>query len=167
MWQFLFEALFKESQQLSNQRELARHLSRVALYELKGAEALYPDLKGKAERLMEIMAAQGMPIWIVEGFRTAKKQDDYYAKGRSKPGNVITNAQGLESYHQFGLAFDVAFTKYNWNPPKWEWWTALGKEGEKLGLVWGGSFQDWGHFEWHPYPGMEWKELKEYFQQRS
>jgi peptidoglycan L-alanyl-D-glutamate endopeptidase CwlK len=162
MWESLFKALLGETQKEANAKQVAFHLSRVALYELTGPDALYPDVKRSMERLTEVMKSQGMPIWIAETFRSAKKQDDYFAKGRSKAGGIITNAEGLESYHQYGLAFDVAFVKYNWNPPSFEWWRELGKQGQKLGLVWGGDFKDWGHFEYHP--GFTWQELKKYFE---
>ena len=162
----IIEALLKESVQMSKQREISRHLSRIALFELKGVDSLYPDVKQLADALVEQMRAIGMPIYIVDTYRSAKKQNDTFAKGRSKPGRIVTNAEGLESYHQYGLAFDVAFVKYNWNPPVWNWWTQLGAEGEKLGLVWGGDFKDYGHFEWRE-NGIDWKELKPYFEVRN
>ena len=47
------------------------------------------------------------------------------------------------------LMLDAYYKNYNLSPPSFDWWNELGKEGEKLGLIWGGSFQDYGHFEWH------------------
>lgn len=161
MFKALFEALLASQQKNSHKHAISRHLAYIALYELKGEESLYPDVLTRFKQLEAKMSELGMDIWLVEGFRSAKKQNDYYAKGRTKPGSIITNAKGLQGYHQYGLAFDVAFKDYNWKPPQWNWWTILGKEGEKLGLVWGGSFQDWGHFEWHT--DFEWKELKPWF----
>ena len=163
MWESLYKAIFQDWSQSAPEREVARHLSRVALfgYEKKDMASLYPDVETKAFLLIQEMQKQKMPIYIVENFRSAKKQNEYFSKGRTIPGSVITNAKGGESYHQYGLAFDVAFEKYNWTPPSPDWWALLGKEGEKLGLVWGGSFRDYGHFEWHP--GFTWEKLKSYF----
>ncbi len=161
MWQALFNAIFREDQALANSRELARHLARIPLFELKGLDMLYPDVKEKAERLISAMSKQGMYVELDNSFRSALWQDKLFAQGRTAPGNVVTAAHGLESYHQYGLAFDLRFVKYGWNPPA-GWWEILGKEGEKLGLTWGGTFQDYSHFEWHP--GFDWKSLKGFFQ---
>ena len=39
---------------------------------------------------------------------TNAEQDALYAKGRTKPGNIVTNAKGssYRSQHQWGIAFD-------------------------------------------------------------
>ncbi len=39
--------------------------------------------------------------------RTFAEQNVLYAQGRTSPGAVVTNAQGGESYHNYGLAIDV------------------------------------------------------------
>lgn len=135
---------------------VAKHLSRVLLYELKGVDTLHPTLKEKYDNLYTKMSELGKPIYIVEGFRSAKNQKSL--------SSGVTNAGELQSYHQYGLAFDVAFKEYNWKPPLVDWWHILGQEGEKLGLVWGGKWQlkDYGHFELHE--GFTWKDLKYYFE---
>ncbi len=140
---------------------ITKNLAEISLYERVGTEALHPELKGLAESLVTLMEKIGKPISITECFRTAKKQDEYYAQGRTSPGSTITNAKALESYHQFGLAFDVVFKTYGYNPPD-GWWEDLGKEAEGLGLVWGGSFGDKPHIEYHPQ--ITWNELKAYFE---
>lgn len=47
---------------------------------------------------------------ITEGFRSREYQDSLYAKGRTKPGRIVTNAKGSDysSQHQWGIAFDIA-----------------------------------------------------------
>lgn len=160
-WRDMFLAVFNSSRKDAEAKQIAKHLARVWLYELKGIDALYPDVRLAAEELVKRMKTKGRPIIILETGRTALKQDEYFAKGRTASGSIITNAKGLESYHQYGLAFDVYFQRYHWNPPNSQWWYDLGKEGKSLGLVWGGSFQDFGHFEYHP--GFDWKKLIDYF----
>jgi len=39
--------------------------------------------------------------------RTFAEQDALYAQGRTKPGKIVTNAKGGQSYHNFGLACDI------------------------------------------------------------
>lgn len=142
-------------------KQIAHHLAQNTLYEYEGVDALYSKIKDKYMLLQTKMNKLGMPIKLSEGFRSAKKQNEYYAKGRTTEGKIITNAQGLQSYHNFGLAFDVIFIKYNWNAPQ-NWWDTLGKEGEKLGLTWGGRWEmrDYTHFELHD--GFTWKDVEPY-----
>ena len=161
MWKTFFNALMASVIKDAQAKQIAKHLARVWLYELCGKDALYPDVQPLYNELERVMKRKGRPISLVETGRTAKKQNDYFAKGRTKPGSIITNAQGLESYHQYGLAFDIRFEKYSWNPPSSKWWYDLGAEGEKLGLVWGGDFKDFSHFEYHP--GFDYQQLKKYF----
>lgn len=148
------------ARQTVGKEPIARHLARVALYELKGKSALYPNVREKFEKLQARMKQLGMPIYLVEGFRTAKKQNEYYARGRTKEGKIITNAKGLQSYHQFCISFDVAFVKYNWNPPYPHYWEALRIQAERLNLEGIGEW-DPGHFEMHP--GFTWRDLESYF----
>lgn len=46
---------------------------------------------------------------IGECFRSVKEQEDLYAKGRSAPGKIVTNARGksFSSQHQWGIAVDI------------------------------------------------------------
>ena len=162
-WKDFFTAMLKSNQQLAVPHQIAKHLARVALFEWQGINALYPDVKDLAQNLQEIMRKKGKPIMFVELFRTAKRQNYLYSKGRTKEGRIVTSAKGLQSYHQFGLAFDVKFVRYGYNPPAHSWWTELGIEGKALGLAWGGDWAigDFGHFESHY--GFDWKSLEKYF----
>ena len=49
----------------------------------------------------------GITINIISGTRTYAEQDALYAQGRTRPGNVVTNARGGYSNHNFGIAFDI------------------------------------------------------------
>jgi len=46
---------------------------------------------------------------LLEGRRSLKRQEALYAKGRSQPGPIVTNADGIHhrSKHQDGLAADI------------------------------------------------------------
>jgi len=152
-FKYLIQTLLSNlAKQTAAKQPIAKHLARVALYELKGEDALYPNVKEKYKKLEERMAELNKPIWLVEGFRTAKRQDSLSSE--------VTRARGLQSYHQYGLAFDVAFDKYNWKPPHGSWWDVLRVEAEKLNLQGIGSW-DAGHFEFHP--SFTWRDLKPYF----
>lgn len=148
----------------------AKHLAQVALYDLSGLNALQPPVREKCTLLMNRMRALGKPIILTQGYRPAALQDTYYAKGRDAAGNevgkTVTDARGLESYHQYGLAADFWFEGYNYtnNQPPEAYWDILGAEGKALGLEWGGDwkgFRDRPHFEYHP--GYTWKDLIAFF----
>lgn len=97
--------------------------------------------------------------------RTFKEQDDLFAQGRSKPGKIVTNARGGESYHNYGLAVDIvelldldkngAFEKASWDLkldadfdgiPDWDEVVAIFK---RYGWEWGGNWKkpDSPHFQ--------------------
>ena len=141
---------------ISQKRKTALHLAKVALNELTGASTLQPELFAKYQALITRMSFLGKPVKLVEGFRTAKRQNDLYMKVPK-----VTNAKGLESYHQFGLAFDLIFVVTGYNAPQSDW-QLLGAEGKKLGLGWGGDFNfpDLGHFELQL---ATWQNLLPYF----
>lgn len=137
---------------------IAKHLAQNYLYGRKDEDALYPEVKRKYLELKKIMEARGRPIWLVQSFRSVSEQNSL--------SSSVTKAGGLQSYHQYGLAFDVAFVGKNWNVP-FDWWRELGKEGKNLGLIWGGDwdFKDYGHFEWHGVnEEFNWRKLKPYFE---
>ena len=107
--------------------------------------ALVPLVQRKADELIALAASKGMPIRITEASRSKERQDELYAQGRTKPGNIVTNAKGGESIHQYKCAFDVVFTKTGYEGD----WDTLGALGKSIGLEWGGDwkFKDRPHFQ--------------------
>lgn len=76
------------------------------------------NLKGVHPSLILLMSTAicDTPIdfTIVEGVRTQKRQQELYSQGRTKPGNIVTYADGVrsKSNHQikadgFGHAVDI------------------------------------------------------------
>jgi len=53
---------------------------------------------------------------ITYGFRTVEQQQKLYAQGRTDPGNIVTNKDGIKkkSKHQTGLAVDVVPYPIDW-----------------------------------------------------
>ena len=121
---------------------------------------LHPDIKPIAQRILLKCGEQGIELLIVQAKRTVAEQDALYAIGRTRPGKAVTNARGGYSWHNFGRAFDVAIVKDG--KPDWSdtaSYNKVGALGQSLGLVWGGSFGDSGHFEYHP--GLTLKQARE------
>lgn len=71
---------------------------------------LHPYLDYLMGLMIKYCNREGIFLIITEGFRTKEYQDELYAKGRTKPGRIVTNAQGwqYQSQHQWGIAFDIA-----------------------------------------------------------
>lgn len=116
---------------------------------------LDPAMQPLATAFMRQASAAGLHVTVTDGFRSSDAQAAIYAKGRTEPGPIVTNAPPGSSWHEFGLAFDVApvdETGRAFWPNDTKFWTWLGELGERLELAWGGRWQtpDWGHFEYHP-----------------
>lgn len=112
---------------------------------------LRPRVQRLADRLLKAMEILGHPIVVTQGYRSCEEQDKLYAQGRTRPGQIVTNARCGESLHNYGVAFDVAFLE-NGSPSWKEYhpWDTLGLMGKILGLEWGGDwkgFVDRPHFQ--------------------
>jgi len=96
----------------------------------------------------------GYDLQITCTHRSAKEQMELYAIGRSKPGQIVTQIDGVKkmSNHNFmpSRALDVAVLihgKITWDEEAYKPLVAL---AEKHGLVSGGSwktFKDYPHLE--------------------
>ena len=108
---------------------------------------LHPDLLARLDRVLAAMSALGFPMKIVQGVRTVAEQQALYAQGRTTPGRIVTNCDGVtnRSNHQakangFGYAADCAFEgadPFGETKP----WRAYGACAVAVGLVWGGDWK--------------------------
>lgn len=118
-------------------------------------------LQPLAQEFLDKCHAAGIDAFITQTYRPSDEQDADYAKGRTKPGNIITNARGGQSPHNCtdisgkpaSKAFDFAIQNedgtLDWNPADPEWVTAI-SIGESLGLISGSSWhslKDTPHME--------------------
>lgn len=113
---------------------------------------LHPSIQPLARELLSRAANDGLQLVVTSGLRTNDEQARLFAQGRTAPGPVVTAAKPGTSWHNYGLAFDVAVLK-NGNPtwPNNEnLWLRIGNLGRACGLRWGGDFGDRPHFEYHP-----------------
>ena len=55
---------------------------------------LHPWMDYKLTCLLRECGKKGIYLIVTEGFRTKEQQDALYAKGRTKPGKIVTNAKG-------------------------------------------------------------------------
>jgi RHS repeat-associated protein len=121
-------------------------------------DSLDPYVANLAAQHLSEMTEEGLDVRLTQGFRTYEVQNGYYAHGRTLPGDIVTNARGGESLHNFGLAYDVGvFDKGQYanrgRDPRYSRAGVLG-EGVSDGigaerLSWGGRWgkPDTPHFE--------------------
>ena len=113
----------------------------------------HPRLQMLAAKLLEECSKQGLKIKIGDTLRTVEEQDELYSQGRTKPGNIVTNARGssYSSYHQWGTAFD--FYRNDGKGAYYDndgFFTRVGHIGVSIGLEWGGNWKspvDKPHFQ--------------------
>ena len=95
---------------------------------------------------------------ITQGLRTFAQQQAFYDQGRTTPGNIVTNAPPGESFHNYGLAVDLAHLVDGGTAIDWHFDMSLLLKYAPQGMNWGGHFvsiKDYPHWElpfgytWH------------------
>lgn len=108
----------------------------------RSLDDLEPIVKNKALKFKSACAEQGIDILIYCTYRDEESQNDLYAQGRTKPGRIVTNARGGESFHNFRCAFD--FVPMVAGKPQWSDTALYRKAGliaESVGLEWAGRWK--------------------------
>ncbi|WP_069686482.1 M15 family metallopeptidase [Oceanobacillus sp. E9] len=114
---------------------------------------IHPVVKESAIEVIERAYKEGIRVQISEGFRSYARQNQLYAQGRTASGNVVTNAKGGQSYHNFGLAVDYFLVSKDGNTALWKVnneWKRVAAIAKSLGFEWGGdwkSFKDYPHLQ--------------------
>lgn len=143
------------------------------------AELMHPAVRTDVQILInkaEAALGEKLAIRLVMGLRTIAEQDGLFALGRTKRnpdgypakamGNIVTNARGGQSFHNFGLAFDFCLLRDTDGNGTWEtisWaeladfnanglpdWKEVVKVFTDAGWEWGGawsSIHDAPHLE--------------------
>ena len=120
-----------------------RHVRRLA--------GVHPMLVLKVARIFEAMRALGYEMTVTDGVRSVEAQQRLYDQGRTRPGRIVTDADGIHvrSNHQaredgYGHAVDCAFVIDG--QPAWADslpWELYGAMARALGLRWGIRVQGW------------------------
>jgi peptidoglycan hydrolase-like protein with peptidoglycan-binding domain len=121
-----------------------------------GQSKLNPTVKGMVKKVLANTQAAGLNPYLFEGYRTMERQRELYAKGRTKPGSIVTKVNAGGSWHNYGLAVDIVFYDAKGKNPSWgapsKDWKVLHKHAKAAGFTTGGF--DWGwdmpHMEYHP-----------------
>ncbi len=81
-------------------------LSHAAAITKSKIATLKPDFQKKAHDWFEACVQAGLLPYVYEGLRSRERQNELYAQGRTAPGKIVTNAQGGQSFHNYGYALD-------------------------------------------------------------
>ena len=110
--------------------------------------SVHPTLAAALDRIFASMAAFGHPMRVIEGVRTTARQQALWQQGRSAPGKIVTQRDGVIklSSHQLGHAVDCAFVDDPRTPRDDTWdetkpWAVYGAMAEAEGLTWGGRWK--------------------------
>lgn len=121
----------------------------------RSLDDLQPLLRQKALYHVSMCEAAGIDLLIYCTLRPAAEQAELYARGRTKPGKIVTYAKPNSSAHQFGLAYDCVPLRQGkavWGTKGADldlWWH-VGRIGKSLGLEWAGDwtkFREFPHFQ--------------------
>lgn len=125
-------------------------------------------LKDVDERLVRLFQAvvQGFDCTVIYGHRSVTEQQALYAQGRTKPGPIVTNCDGVhkKSMHNYlpSRAVDIVPYPVNWKDTDRMYYFAgyVKRVAEEMGIAirWGGdwdsdtevhdqTFMDLPHFE--------------------
>ncbi|QUY40351.1 peptidoglycan-binding protein [Acaryochloris marina] len=113
---------------------------------------LHPTMQDEVIRFINRVDAElGIELRVTDAFRTFEEQDQLYQQGRNgNAGGIVTNAEGGESYHNYGLAVDVVEIKDGQANYGGDYWSQIAEIGKSEGLEWGGDFNnfvDQPHFQ--------------------
>lgn len=119
---------------------------------LKRIGNVHPVIAQGAEQVIRRAYKQGLYIQFSDGYRSNAEQNRLYAQGRTTSGQIVTNARGGQSLHNYGLALDMfitnkAGTTASWDVSKLRQAAMIAKS---LGFEWGGdwtSFKDYPHIQ--------------------
>lgn len=115
---------------------------------------LHPKVAHMAQQFVEACDEQGIDLLVTSTYRDHESQNELYAQGRTKPGKIVTNARGGQSYHNWRCALDVVPLRNG----KCVWdssdpvWRKVGEIGESIGFEWAGRWsgrlKESAHFQY-------------------
>lgn len=100
-----------------------------------------------------IHTPNGVHPVVDQTYRTFEESQSLYDQGRTKPGQIVSNAKPGQSYHNYALALDFHLQVNGrdvWDQDNPNWMTVV-NIFKAHGFTWGGdfagSFKDYPHLE--------------------
>jgi len=124
-------------------------------HSLQQIALLHAAIRDKAKQAY-LEAVKATPAlvhpYIDQTYRSFEESDKLYAQGRTTPGQIVSNAKGGQSWHNYGLALDfhlIVNGKDVWDVNH-DWMTVV-NIFKAHGFTWGGNFsglfKDYPHLE--------------------
>jgi hypothetical protein len=120
----------------------------------KKVRSMFPAMRPKVEAVLEALRRRDFQPKIFFAWRSVAVQLELLRQGNTTVSFSFHNAQ-LRNGTPNAYAADIIDQRYAWGPGAETsgFWRALGEEGKRQGLYWGGdwvSFRDWAHVQWYP-----------------
>jgi len=119
----------------------------------RNLDDLLPPVRTRVDAFLKSCKDKGIDLLVTSTYRDIESQDELYAQGRTKAGNVVTNARGGWSFHNYRCAVDVVPLVNG--KPDWDGknliWAQIGAIGKECGLDWAGEwtkFKELAHFQY-------------------
>jgi len=107
-------------------------------------QLLHPAVRVRFQKFIETCEdTLDITLRIVQGLRTFDEQAAIYAQGRTTPGKIVSNAKAGSSYHNYGLAIDIA--QLDRGQVNWKFdYGKLQKIARDMDIVWGADWDNDG-----------------------
>jgi len=112
-------------------------------------DELHPTVARGCRELIRRMNAAGYAhVGVSSTYRDHTHQNWLFDQGRSRAGNIVTNARGGQSWHNWRLAFDIFqnIRGQEWNDS--DFFATAGMLWTEMGGEWGGN---WTNFPDRPH----------------
>ena len=114
----------------------------------KSISELTPNAQLACNRFLKECRSLGLKVRITETYRSQQRQNELYAQGRTKSGNIVTWTRNSRhtSRRAWDICQDISGREYDTKDGFFE---KCGAVAKKLGIIWGGSWKtpDRPHFE--------------------
>src|SRR5512145_945440 len=119
----------------------------------RSIDDLFPIMQKKALAHKHACKEEGIDLLIYCTYRDFEAQDKLYRQGRETPGDIVTNAKGGQSTHNYRVAYDcvpLVHGKPAWGDSVLA--RKVGELGESVGLEWSGrwkgNLKETAHFQY-------------------
>lgn len=117
----------------------------------RNIRALQTDVQALCRRSLKRLLAAGFDARVISGTRTYAEQNALFRQGRfGNPGLVVTKARGGQSWHNFGMAWDIGLFQGGQYLTTAGKYNAAAPHAKLPGIEWGGdwtSFKDPPHYQ--------------------
>lgn len=119
---------------------------------LRRLNTLHPKVRDEATQIVKGLWSSGIRMRVTHTFRSWKEQQELYKRGRTAPGQIVTNAIPGRSFHNYGLALDFVLMDPS-NKPSYrinDHWHKVVGAFKDAGWEWGGDFKslkDYPHLQ--------------------